>query len=84
MIKAYDPAGLPIGSYTVIYYKVAKGAVTRDAGFDSNVPASYVDKLTVKRGGVAVASCMSSPGGVALYGSAADQVAFSGSCWAGA
>jgi hypothetical protein len=68
----YSPAGLPWGSYEVLYYTVdADGGVRRDnESHDRSVGvSSYIERIRLQPNEVAVVTCTSSPGGATVFGS---------------
>lgn len=65
--------GTPWGSYDITYYRVSKsGAVSREAGCDSNVSEAYVRKAAkdLQAHEALIATCLNQRGGLTAYGSA--------------
>jgi hypothetical protein len=65
------PHGLPLGVYSIAYYRVTgDGEARRQAIADTNVGVRYVESLKLAPHEMAVATCQSQPGGARLFGSA--------------
>lgn len=69
VITELHAGGLPLGSYSVLYYSALTGR--RSAAGDSGCTAAYVENAARRTtvGEVMVATCDSQPGGMTAYGS---------------
>lgn len=69
MIKVEHSSGIPVGVYTVFYYRLIAGELVREAGYDRERYDGEVRRLKVGPNEAAQAICQNSPGGLWVFGS---------------